>query len=248
MKKQIKQQQKYEIDEFEEHAHLWNIVPGGNGTGIVLLRKIVDSIQNNFTEPLIRTPSFLIVGKQGTGKKLVARAVANSLAIEDIRICPARYFDNGIYSHQFFNDSIANTAHILTDIEDIKGLAEPTLWKYIKYRECNYFNPINRDYSNVLHCNGWLIMTTTDTGQINDAMLSAIDYIIHIDDLNRDQLEAIVHQKLVFCNVEYRDEVLGGIIDAGEEKIGLVMEFLKRCLIDQRQLLLPSATIKVSGY
>ena len=77
-------------------------------------------------------------------------------------------------------------------------------------------------------------MTTTDTGQINDAMLSAIDYIIHIDDLNRDQLEAIVHQKLVFCNVEYRDEVLREIIDAGEEKIGLVMEFLKKCLMLMR--------------
>ena len=77
-------------------------------------------------------------------------------------------------------------------------------------------------------------MTTTDTERINDAMLSAIDYIIHIDELNRDQLEAIVHQKLVFAGVEYRDEVLREIIDAGEEKIGLVMEFLKRCLMLMR--------------
>lgn len=227
MKKQAKQ---YEISEFEEYAHLWNIVPGGNG--IILLRKIVDSIQNNFNEPLIRTPSFLIVGEKGTGKKLVARAIANSLALEDIRVCPAEYFENGIFSSQFFWDSSFNTAHIITDIEQSKGTAEATLWKYVKNRECKYFNHMDRNYSNTICCNGWIIMTCKDTDLINDAMLSAVDHIIEIEPLNNDQLIAVLHQKLVFVGVEYAgEEVLKAIVDAGMGRMELAMDFLKKSLI-----------------
>ena len=43
MKKQENQQETHQLDEFENYCHLWNIVPGGKGTGIVLLRKIVDA-------------------------------------------------------------------------------------------------------------------------------------------------------------------------------------------------------------
>jgi len=97
----------------------------------VLLRKIVDAINNaNYSDPGNKLPSFLIIGTEG--KRLVARALANSLVIEDIRECPATYFENGYFSHQFFSDSIASTAHIITDVEDIQEKAEPTLWKYRK--------------------------------------------------------------------------------------------------------------------
>ena len=224
-----KQQEKHSLDEFEEYAHLWNIVPGGDGEGIVLLRKIVDSIHNNSFEILHKTPSFLIVG--ATGKKLVARALVNSLALEDIRICPGKFFDNGIYSYQFFFDSIASVAHIITDIEQIKGLPEATLWKYIASRECRYYNHADRSYSNILYCNGWIVLTCRDTDKINDALLSAIDYKIEIEELNRDQVLAAVHQRLVFCNVEYDgEEVIEAIVDAGNG-IDQIMEFLKKCLM-----------------
>ena len=43
MKKQQEQQKEiYELDDFEKYCHLWNIIPGGSGKGIALLRKIVD--------------------------------------------------------------------------------------------------------------------------------------------------------------------------------------------------------------
>ena len=51
MKKQDKQIGTYELDEFEQYIHLWNVIPGGSGKGIVLLRKIVDSIQaDNYSD------------------------------------------------------------------------------------------------------------------------------------------------------------------------------------------------------
>ena len=167
-----------------------------------------------------------------TGKKLVAKALANSLVLEDVRICPAQYFENGIYSSQYFWDSSVNTAHIITDIEQLKGTAEATLWKYLKNRECKYYNHTDRNYSNTLCCNGWIIMTCMDTKLINDAMLSAIDHIIEIEPLNNDQLLAVLHQKLVFVGCEYAgEEVLKEIVDAGNREIDQIMEFLKKCLM-----------------
>ena len=59
MKKQKEEQQeKYEIDDFEQYAHLWNIVPGGSGKGVVILRKIVDAVKNdNYENPGNKLPS-----------------------------------------------------------------------------------------------------------------------------------------------------------------------------------------------
>ena len=50
--------------------------------------------------------------------------------------------------------------------------------------------------------------------------------------MNLDRLEAIIHQRLVFCGVEYEgDEVLRAIIDIGKGKIDLIILFLKKCLM-----------------
>ena len=98
MKKQKEQHDIYELNDFKNRCHLWNIISGGNSDKAILkLRKIVDSIQSeNYTNPYQKRPSFLIIGEKGCGKSLVSRAIANSLALEDIREAPAQYFENGI--------------------------------------------------------------------------------------------------------------------------------------------------------
>jgi hypothetical protein len=154
MKKQEEQKQLYGLDEFENHCHLWNIVPGGSGKAIVMLRKIVDSIQaDNHSQLYNNMPSFLICGEKDTGKNLVARALVNSLAIEDIRQVPAQYLDNGIPSSQFFRDSLYGTAHIITSAEQISKIGESVVWRYLKQRFCKYYNYATRDYDLIQHCN-----------------------------------------------------------------------------------------------
>ena len=229
MKKQEKQE-KHEVDEFEDYCHLWNLIPGGTGKGIVLLRKTVDAMQNShYSESYSKPPSFLIVGS--TGKTLASRALVNSFALEDIRVCPGRYFENGIYSYQFFFDSIANTAHIIADIEDIKGPAQATLWKILNDRECKYFNRANRSYDLILHCNGLVVLTGKDRDSISDSILDATDVVVEIEPLNLDMLLAVVHQRLVFCGLEYEGEqVLQAIVDQGQAEIDKIIDFLKVCV------------------
>ena len=226
-----KQQDKHEIDQFEDYCHLWNIVPGGSGKGIALLRKIVDKIQNdNYSDPGNKPPSFIITG--ATGRKLVARALVNSLAIEDIRTCPGKYFENGIFSFQFFWNSIANTAHIITNVEQLEEKAEPVLWKFLKNRRCSYYNGVKRAYDNIVYCNGLIIMTAHNKDMVSGSIIEATDYIIKLEPLTMDQLEAAVHQRLVFCGIEYEgEEVLKKIIDQGVGKIEFVIPFLKKCLM-----------------
>ena len=147
MKKQEQNEQvKYEINDFENHCHLWNIVPGGSGKAIVLLRKIVDSIlNNNYFEPYKQLPSFLILGEKDTGKKLITTAIANSLTIEDIRQIPAQYFETGMPSSQFFRDSGLDTAHIITNAEYLNKVGESVVWRYLKRGVCNYYNYASKE-------------------------------------------------------------------------------------------------------
>src|SRR3989337_2245819 len=112
------QEQLYEIEDFPNFCHLWNIVPGGSGKGIVFLRKIVDSINaNNYSRPGCKLPSFIIMGE---GKSIVSMALMNSMAIEDVRICEAQYLDAGINSSQFYKDATSSTAFIIENIEKIR--------------------------------------------------------------------------------------------------------------------------------
>jgi len=208
------------------------LTPGGQGKGIALLRKVVDAIQHdNYSDPGNKLPSFLITG--ATGKELTARALANSLAIEDIRVCPGRYFDNGLLSFQFFTDSYPSTAHIITDIETLHTRAESALWNYLKNKKHSYYNPATRSYDNIIHCNGVIVMTAAgDKEQVSESLIEVTDHIIELEPLTVDQMEAVVHQRLVFCGVDYEgDEVLQAIIDAGDGQIDDVMRFLKICLM-----------------
>lgn len=225
-----KQKEKHQLDEFEDHCHLWNIVPGGNGKGIVLLRKIVDSIQHdNYSAPGNKPPVILITG--ATGKRFVARALVNSLATEDVRACPAEYFENGYYSFQFFSGSLSNTAHIITNIEEIQCRAESTLWKFINNRKCSYYNSAKKEYDNTVYCNGLIILTAQQKDLVSGSILKATDYVVELEPLNADQTEAAIHQRLFFCGEEYEEQVLKSIVSQGQGKIEFIIPFLKRCIM-----------------
>jgi len=226
MKKQEEQKQ-FEIDDFEKHCNLWNIVL--DDKSIILLRSIVDSIQSdNYSAPYNTLPSFLLIG---VGSGLTSKALVNSLAITDVRTCPSQYFDEGIPSYRFFLDSI-DTAHIITEVEFLTMKSEPTLWKYLKKRECNYYNYTNRKYDRIVHCFGLIVMTAIKRSLVSDSILRATDHIIELQPLNQDQLEAVIHQRLVFCKIDYEgDEILRAIIGANNSEIGSIMKFLKTCIV-----------------
>jgi hypothetical protein len=250
MKKQEEEQKvTYDLDEFDSHCHLWNIVPGGTGKAIVKLRKIVDSIQSeNYTNPYKKLPSFLLVGEPETGKNIVAKAIVNSLILSDVRECHARYFENGIQSSMLFRDSLLGTAHIITNIENLTTVAESVLWRYLHNGFCNYYNYSTREFDLMRQCNGMIIMTARNKSKLSESIVSAVDHLIEIEPYSIEQQKLIVHQIItVFCDINYvgGEVVLQAIVDQGVGMIGLSLVFLKECIMLMKAEMLDSLDIEV---
>jgi len=248
MKKQEEQKIIYELDDFVNQCHLWSIVPGGSGKGIVKLRKIIDSIQaQNYSKPYKKLPSFLIVGEHDTGKNLVAKAITNSLILTDVRECNVRYFDNGIQSSVFFRDSLLGTAHIITNVEKLSMVAESVLWRYLKHGVCKYYNYSTRQFDIVQHCNGMIILTAKDKSKISKSLVSAVDYVIELEPYSIEQIKIIIHQQLKFCDINYigGEVILQEIVDQGIAMIALSLDFLKECIMVMRAEMLDSLDMEV---
>jgi len=237
MKKDEEQQQIYELDDFEHHCHLWNIVPGGSGKGVIMLRKSVDSLQaGNHQNPYKKLPSFLLIGKKDSGKNLVARALVNSLALEDLRECPSQYFDCGIPSVQFFDTSLESTAHLITNIEQLSKPSEGTLWRYLKLSVCSYYNYVTHEQTVTQQIYGMIVMTSSlDKSKLSKSIIDVVDHVIELELYTIEQLKIIVHQLLKFSGTDYDGEqILQEIVEQGAGRIGQVIKFLKLCVVTMR--------------
>lgn len=246
-KHQTKQSEPHELEQFEDYINLWSIIPGGsNGKGVVLLRKIVDSIHcGNYLNPANRLPSFLIIGQFGTGKRLVARALANSLALNDIRECPAQYLDNGISSNTFFEDSTPCTAHILTGVHDSKR-CESVLWRYLREGKCNYCNVFDGSLSKIIYCNGLIIMTATSKEAVSPLLLKATTHVIDLEPYTIEQIRCILHQYLHFMSVQYQGEaVLEELTKTNPVNIKKSIELFKIALNIMRAELQDDLTVEL---
>jgi hypothetical protein len=245
MDKGVEKQEQHTLDDFNRHVNLWNIVPSGSGKAVVMLRKIVDSIHaRNHSTPYEQPPSVLIHG--ATGKRTLVRALVNSLAIEDARVCMGKYFDNGIWSFQFFWNSYPDTAHIIFNVEQLKPSAEATLWKYIHDRVYSYYNNTSKAYDNTVGCNGLILMTAESKDKIPEPILKATTHIIELEPFTQDQILSIIHQKLVFAGIEYGgEEVLKALYEQGFGEIKNIIPALKRSLLLMNADLEDKLTLKL---
>ncbi len=218
-----------DIGDFEQYCNLYNIV--GDEKAIEFLRAIVEEVhQDNYFAPGTKRPSILIVGKEG--KTLLANAFLNTLAIEDVRICPSKHFDNGMNSKELFDNSLYDTAIIITDFEQLRQMSEATIWRYLRYGWCSYpnFPNRNRDY---IHSNGFIILTASSLDKVGKPIQKAIKYIVRMEPYNQRKLFAICHQYLkIFCGIEYQDEdVLQSICEYGNGEISRIYELLKLIML-----------------
>jgi hypothetical protein len=236
MPKQQEQQteKKHQLSDFIEHINLFNIVPGGDGKAITLLKTIVDSIQaTNYKYPNKQLPSFLLIGGTNTGKSIVAQALANSLACSETWLLPAEYLDAGAPSVQFFSDSYQDTCQILTGFLSATKLAESVVYRYLKDGKCNYYNYITKKCDIVNKAFGMLILTADSQTGISKSVLKEIDHVVELQPYTTDQIIAILHQYLnIFLKIQYEDaQVLKEIVEIGQNNVRHVVEFLRLCLV-----------------
>ncbi len=236
-----KQQTEYNIEDYINHINLWNIP---SSSGIILLQKIVDSIQYNQFKNLYRqSPSVLITGEN---RDLTARAYINSFQIEDFRECPGQYLDNGMNSSQFFEYSLIDTAHLITDIEHLTKMGQSVVWRYLKEGRCTYYNFVTKDFSKIIQCNGLIVLTAQKIDNVSKSILEAVDYIIQTESCSIEQLRQFVTQQLKFCGVSFRGQtVIDEIVNTPDIDIRSIMRLLKACIVLLEADLRKYLTVKI---
>jgi phosphoribosylformylglycinamidine (FGAM) synthase PurS component len=75
-------------------------------------------------------------------------------------------------------------------------------------------------------------MTGDSRENISDSIIEATDYVIELEPLTAEQILLVIHQRLVFCNIDYEGEkVLDAISELGMGDIKEVIQVLKRTLM-----------------
>jgi hypothetical protein len=211
------------IDDFEIDATLWNIFTGGSGKALILLKKIVDSVQ---WQKVDKMPSILLYGDEG--KQLLVQAFCNSLAIDDITEFEAKYFD--VNSIEFLFETKPHNL-LIKNIESLSPYNEPYIWQCLKNSHFQKYDHSTRGIS-YIYCN-LIILTASNIDSVPSQLLNLVDYKIKVERFTAEQLELLILQRLKYLNISTSDsetnKILKQIVEIGmdlKNTIGL----LKRCI------------------
>lgn len=220
----IQNQNQHKYEEFNRHVSLWNIIPSGSGNSLVLLRKVLDGIQSGTFE---KNPTLVISGE---GARDLAYAFANSYCSEDIREIEAQHLYLVRGQSEFFLNSLYDTVHIIENIATI-GMSESILWHVLKKR---IYKTSRMDGSiDFHHITGIIVMTAGEIKSVPPSLYRAVDFKAVMEHYTQEQLELIVHQRLVFCRIDYQnnEDILKTVIEYSCGKLNFIYELLKVCIL-----------------
>lgn len=220
---------------FIAHSNLWTL-PDCSCDGIELLRHIADSVNNGSVADY---PSVLIIGH---GKDFMAQSLSNSVFMQDVRVCKGQHFDQGYSSYQFFDHSMPTTAHIIEDVQDIKPVSQAMIWKYLKLGCCCYFRGVD---SNILHCNGMIILTADTISRVPKVIANSVDHIAYLAPHTRDYLNKVIRQYLKFCGIGYTNKKVIAEILNNNPTIRQVIQTLKICMVILKSQVQNNLTVSV---
>ncbi len=224
--KETQQEQTYQFDEFDNHVNLWNLVSPGSGKCLDMLRHIEEGIHAaNF----YKSPTILIAGEEC---ETFAMAMTNSLCVDDVRNCDGKYFNIIKNQMDFFDNSMDNTVHIMSNVEKM-GMSESVLWDFIKKREHCFTIPLSGSFKKYIFLNGVLILTAKDIKRVSDTIKAEVNFVVVLEPYTREQLAMILKQRLQFCGINYgqNDEVLKAITEFGTGDHSIVIRFLRSCIL-----------------
>jgi len=228
MKKQDENTKIKDIDEFDEHVNLYNIITGGSQNGQTMLRKIVDQIEidrygnnGNFIYP-----SILITG---AGKETAAKAFLNSLGYENIREIHAIMLEPTTGVRQYFCYDSTESAYLISNIENLKIGVTLVIHKILTNRKYGLYNYM-KEVEDEFNVDGLVVMTTNNIKGVCEPIADAVDHVIELENITIQQLELIVLQRLKFAGIEIEtDEILNEIVRYGFGDIHNIIKFIKDC-------------------
>jgi hypothetical protein len=195
------------IDTFDDEVSLWHLIGGGNG--LKLLQKIADTYYVN--EKRDHPFSLLLSGRQST--TLYGVCFLRSLAMQISRISAQMlYVRDGLV--ELFTPAHADRGFIIEDVEQfnmgiqpkiIQILQDGNFTQYDCSRKCNETYPVF----------GIIVLTCKDIKEVIPQITKSADYVIHVDDLNREQIRQIIKMRLKYANVGYENEKVIDMLATG---------------------------------
>lgn len=185
------------VDSFDDEVSLWNLV-GGNG--LRLLQQIADT--EYLIEKRDRPLSLLLSGRQSA--IIYSVCFLRSLAMQVSQIpAPLLFHRDGLV--EFFTPSHPDRGYIIEDIDFLNLGIIPKILQIIETGEFNQYD-YSRKCVETCPVYGIVIMTCQDIKRVMSHITKSVDHVIHIDDLNREQIREIIKMRLRWAYVEYENE------------------------------------------
>jgi len=250
MKKQ-EQKQIVSLDDWDKTVSLWQLLPCGAGRGLKRLKIIVDSMLNSKTEQSLKPLSLLIVGTQGL--RTHARCFLRALAFENSSELPAHLLQstaNEVFN--FFSPSKIADSHIISSVSLLYPSILKTLYEIVSTGEFSNHNNIENT-NEVVPVVTPIVMTTLNRSKVPAYFQQKIDHIVELEDYSKQQLQLVVLQRLMYCNLDYQEEkVLQLVVEYGSEKLHDIIRLLKAAisfmLADSRTILTVEDVKNVMSY
>lgn len=250
MKKEQKQKEILNLDQFDQTVSFWQLIRSGAGRGQKRLEFIIDSILNGQMERSNRPLSLLISGNQGC--RTHARSFLRGIGLEHPNEMPANVLQLSPYEMYSFFGSSQCDSYIISSISLLYPGALKFPYEVITkgYYSTYYTNTKATEIVPVIMP---LIMTTHNLANVPKYFLEKIDHVIEIEDYSDTQLELIILQRLKYCNLDYKEEkVLTLIRDYGAGNLIKMIRVLKSAitvmLADGRTTLTFDDIQKVMSY
>lgn len=194
------------IDLYEDTASIWNSI-GGNG--LKLLQKIADTYYIN--DKRNRPFSIILSGKQST--TLYSLCFLRTLAMQISQISASMlYVRDGLA--EFFTPTHADRGYILEDVEHLNLGIQPKLIQILQDGKFSQYDSCKKVVES-FPVYGVILMTCKDIKEVIPQITKSVDHLIHIDDLNREQICEIIKMRLSWANVQYENEKVIDLLAAG---------------------------------
>lgn len=194
------------IDAYEDEVSLWHLI-GGNG--LKLLQQIADTYYIN--ERRERPLSLLLSGRQST--ILYSVCLLRALAMQISQISASMlYVRDGLV--EFFTPAHADRGYIIEDVEQFNLGIQPKIIQILQSGEFTQYD-CSRKCNETYPVLGVIILTCNDMKEVIPQITKSVDYVIHIDDLNREQIRQIIKMRLKYANVGYESEKVIDLLAAG---------------------------------
>lgn len=211
MKKQKKQQEIIDLDNFDDDISLWQMIPCGKGMGLSHLKVIVDSVLNGQA----RLNSLVIVGKEGLTTH--SFAFLRAIGSEIVNQVDGSLIHHTSGTHQFFCTENYD-GYIISNVDKISSDVKGHLFTILSQKHFTPYNYLQKGMD-LFEIPQPVIMTSKDLKRIPEPILKNVQHVVKLEDYDSEQRILIILQRLKYAHVEYEnDAVLSDIAKYGNLK------------------------------